>query len=112
MKGMGSNSQAFFVIFQPGIFGFIPSTIPLMAAGGLVTFVLAKVTKTVSAEMLLCRTGLRRTNQEKPWAVPTLVGSVLTYRFDTLHLPTKVGTMPCPLHRLAGFSCFLPKLIC
>jgi len=47
---------------------------PAHGRGGLVTFVLAKVTKTVSAEMLLCATGLCAQNRGKPWAATVFRG--------------------------------------
>jgi hypothetical protein len=78
-----------------------------MAAGGLVTFVLAKVTKTVSAEMLLCALGLCRTKPEKLRAAIFLPG------YPVISLPDmQKFAMPCPLHKAGSFSGFLPKLIC
>ena len=79
-----------------------------MAAGGLVTFVLAKVTKTVSAEMLLCAQGLCGTKPEKLRGLQSFCGATLS-----LHYPAmQKFAMPQPTSQASSFSCFLPKLIC
>ncbi|HEY2582599.1 MAG TPA: hypothetical protein VGI43_12375 [Mucilaginibacter sp.] len=56
---------------------------PAHSRGGLVTFVLAKVTKTVSAEMLLCCQGPSRTSRKNSEGCNLF--AVLSRRFNTLH---------------------------
>ena len=81
---------------------------PAHGRGGLVTFVLAKVTKTVSAEMLLCATGLCAQNRGKPWAATSFAGLTLSLQYPVC----EKLLCPGPIHRLAGFPRFFPKLFC
>jgi hypothetical protein len=66
---------------------------------------LAKVTKTVSAEMLLCRQGPWRTSRKNSWAAIFL----LNYLIALLLCMQKVA-MPQPTSLAFCFSRFFPKL--
>jgi len=80
---------------------------PAHGRGGLVTFVLAKVTKTVSAEMLLCATGLCAQNRGKPWAATSFAGLTLSLQYPVC----EKSLCPGPIHRLAGFPRFFSEAL-
>jgi hypothetical protein len=92
---------------QPWLLGFVRGITPAHGRGGLVTFVLAKVTKTaVSRNASLPHVALphkpRKTLRCNLFAPVRARGHRYMQKF----------AMRCPPHRLAGFSWFRPKLTC